>query len=1066
MAGRKENLKALFSNTRSRVIILFTVALLVIAVVVGVVKLSTRLGSQGTTSTANLTNAPTGMQSIPGSMDPTAQYASLQQAQNIAQAKQAAQTGGSAIPTIIRSQAFGNGVEAIGPQQGEGGVGFETLAREDSGGTQQSLWIQSLKDSNCSKATITSVVNQGAAVSDLKGACTCVQLKADGYKIADLKPVCSCKELKAAGFNARQMKDAGSTAGQLRVCGFDACELRGAGFTAQEMKDGGYSDGELKGAGFPDNEIGRAGGLPSGITADDIRKAGCQPDALNRLRAAGVTAAAIRRTSGCSAAQLKAAGYGAQDLKNAGFSAADLLKAGFTPSQLKQAGFSARDLLDAGLTPADLAAAGYTPAEVTAAEEELPPGMTPDAIKASGCSSEAIKRERLAGVSANLIHKYAGCTAEQLKAGGFTDSDLSSAGLSSATKAALPVADDAIKAAGCDPVRLKKLFQEGVTAKRIHDLNGCSAAALKAAGYDAKQLADAGFTPQQLLAAGFSPADVEAVQPVDENAIRAAGCDPEKLHKLFLDGVSAKSIHDLNGCSAAALKAAGYDAKDLANAGFTPQELLAAGFTPEQLMQAGLSPSGVIAAGRTANCSVDSLKAARALGVSALTIKQTLGCSAKQMKDAGYTAAELKAAGFTAAELKDAGFTAAELKNAGFTPKELQAAGFTAQQLKDAGFTAAQLKDAGFSAADLKNAGFSVEQLKAAGFSAKDLKDAGISADTLRKAGFSDQDLKDAGFSPDDSSVAGLQVPAQPKIPSAVVPLPSVDGPSGISASTEAANAKQLQDILKRQQSQMADQRFQQKIQQRTAAMLGAANQSLQDWKTVASQVYVGGTPPKNAGGAPQAGSGPEGLLQVGTAPGGLGTNSAAAPSLIKAGDVLFAVLDTSVNSDEPGPILATIVSGKLNGSKLIGSFTLPSNADRMVINFNTMSVPGAPKTTSINAYAIDPNTARTALKTKANHHYLLRYGSLFAATFLEGFGNAFQSANTTITIGGTGGVTNTSISNGVGRSILENAVIGLATLGKSWGQVAQQQFNTPTTVLLCSGTGIGVLFTQDLASL
>lgn len=1067
MAGRKENLKALFSNTRSRVIILFTVALLVIAVVVGVVKLTTRLGSTETASTANLASAPTGMQSIPGSMDPTAQYASLQQAQNVAQAKQAAQTGGSAIPTIIRSQAFGNGVEAIGPQQGEGGVGFETLAREDSGGTQQSLWIQSLKDSNCSKATITSVVNQGAAVSDLKGACTCIQLKADGYKLADLKPVCSCKELKAAGFNARQMKDAGSTAGQLRVCGFDACELRGAGFTAQEMKDGGYSDGELKGAGFPDNEIGRAGGLPSGVTADDIRKAGCQPDALSRLRAAGVTAAAIRRTSGCSAAQLKAAGYGAQDLKNAGFSAADLLKAGFTPSQLKQAGFGARDLLDAGLTAADLAAAGYTPAEVTAAEAELPPGMTPDAIKAAGCSPEALKRERLAGVSATLIHKYAGCTAEQLKAGGFTDGDLIGAGLSSATKATPPdIADDAIKAAGCDPVQLKKLFQEGVSAKRIHDLNGCSAAALKAAGYDAKQLADAGFTPQQLLAAGFSPAEVTAAQPVDDSAIRAAGCDPEKLHKLFLDGVSAKSIHDLNGCSAAALKAAGYDAKELADAGFTPQELLAAGFTPEQLMQAGLSPSGVIAAGRTANCSVDSLKAARALGVSALTIKQTLGCSAKQMRDAGYTAAELKAAGFTAAELKDAGFTAAELKNAGFTPKELQAAGFTAQQLKDAGFTADQLKDAGFSAADLKNAGFSVQQLKAAGFSAKDLKDAGISADALRKAGFSDQDLKDAGFSPDDSSVAGLQVPAQPKIPSAVVPLPSVDGSSGVSASTEAANAKQLQDILKRQQSQMADQRFQQKIQQRTAAMLGAANQSLQDWKTVAAQVYVGGTPPKNDAPGSQAGGDPERLLQVGAAPGGLGANSAAAPSLIKAGDVLFAVLDTSVNSDEPGPILATIVSGKLNGSKLIGSFTLPSNADRMVINFNTMSVPGAPKTTSINAYAIDPNTARTALKTKANHHYLLRYGSLFAATFLEGFGNAFQSANTTITIGGTGGVTNTSISNGVGRSILENAVIGLATLGKSWGQVAQQQFNTPTTVLLCSGTGIGVLFTQDLASL
>ena len=121
----------------------------------------------------------------------------------------------------------------------------------------------------------------------------------------------------------------------------------------------------------------------------------------------------------------------------------------------------------------------------------------------------------------------------------------------------------------------------------------------------------------------------------------------------------------------------------------------------------------------------------------------------------------------------------------------------------------------------------------------------------------------------------------------------------------------------------------------------------------------------------------------------------AGAKTFIKAGDILFAVMDTAVNSDQPGPILATIVSGKLKGSKLIGSFNLPTNSDRMLITFNLISIPGSNKTTSINAYAIDPNTGRTALSTRANHHYLLRYGSLFASTFLQGFGNAFQAAGT-----------------------------------------------------------------------
>ncbi len=475
----------------------------------------------------------------------------------------------------------------------------------------------------------------------------------------------------------------------------------------------------------------------------------------------------------------------------------------------------------------------------------------------------------------------------------------------------------------------------------------------------------------------------------------------------------------------------------------------------------------MIAAGRAADCSVASLRAAHALGVSATTIKQTLGCSAKQMKDAGYTAAELKEAGFTAAELKDAGFSAADLKNAGFSAKELKAAGYSAQDLKKAGFTAAQLKEAGFTAAELKNAGFSAEELHKAGYSPKELKEGGFTAGQLKNAGFSTQELQDAGFSPADSSLAGLAPPAQPPVPSSMATLPPISGSvAGQQESVEAANSKQLQDILKRQQAEVASQQYQQKIQQRTSAMLASANQSLQDWKTVSAQAYVGGTPPaKKGGGGASGAGGMEGASLAGLPSANASNTNAKA--LIKAGDVLYAVLDTSVNSDEPGPILATIVSGKLKGAKLIGSFTLPNNADKMVISFNTMSVPGAARTTSINAYAIDPNTARTALSSRANHHYLLRYGSLFAATFLEGFGNAFQSANTSITIGGSGGAAqNTTITNGAGRSVLENAVIGLATLGKSWGQAAQQQFSTPTTVDLYSGTGVGVLFTQDLQSL
>ena len=1017
MASRKQNLKSLFSNTRTRVIIIFTAVVLLIAILIGYFKLHSVYSSAQLSSAVS--SAPGSIQSIPGVLDPTAQYAKLQQQQNVDQAKQAQVTGGSAIPTIIRTQAIGQGVGVIGAQNGTtGGVGFIALSHENEGGTQRSLWIQTLQNANCSKTAVNQVVNQGAQLGDLRAACSCTQLKDDGYALNSLQQVCACKDLKAAGYNARQLKDIGYSAERLRSCGFDACELRNAGFTAQQMKDAGFSDGELKGAGFSNEEIKKAEGLPNGITASDVLRAGCSAEALNKLRQAGVSASAIRRISGCSVQQLKAAGFSAQDLKDAGFSAADLRKAGFTPEQLKNAGYSARDLLNAGFTPAELSNAGYSDAQIKSGEAELPPGITPNDVKESGCDVNQLIKEREAGVSAALIRQYAGCSAKALSAAGFTNADL----------------------------------------------------------------ANAGFTPQQISAA----------DGLSDSAIKAAGCNPDALKKLFAAGVSATRIKELNGCSAQELKDAGYGANALLGAGFSPKQLLAAGFTPNQLESSGVSPADIIAAGRTADCSVAYLKKAKAAGVSASTIEQTLGCSAKALKEAGYTAAELRDAGFTAAELKDAGFNADQLKAAGFSAKELRDAGFTAAELKNAGFSADQLKDAGFSAGQLKDAGFSAAQLKAAGYSASQLKDAGFnaaqlkdagysasqlkeagySAADLKKAGFSAQALQEAGFSPDNSSsVAGLESPStSPGVGNdAITALPGIGGTpitNGSAPTKLAANSQQLQSILSKQNEQMAEQKYQQKIQQRTQDMSSNARQLLQGWKQVSTQVYAAGNAEKN--GANAGGAAP-GLAGAGGAQGSLpqgGGANTTPPAVIKTGDILFAVIDTAVDSDEPGPILATIVSGKYKGTKLIGSFNLPSNANSMVISFNTMSVPGAPKAIPISAYAVDPNTARTALASRTDHHYLMRYGSLFASSFLEGFGNAFQSANTTVTIGGTGGANAVTIQNGVGRSSLENAVIGLATVGKTWGQATQQLFSTPVTVEVYSGTSIGVLFTQDVTSL
>ncbi len=207
--------------------------------------------------------------------------------------------------------------------------------------------------------------------------------------------------------------------------------------------------------------------------------------------------------------------------------------------------------------------------------------------------------------------------------------------------------------------------------------------------------------------------------------------------------------------------------------------------------------------------------------------------------------------------------------------------------------------------------------------------------------------------------------------------------------------------------------------------------------------------------------------MVVGVAPkavdsGSLGGGSGEGAVMIKAGSILFAVLDTALNSDQPGtPVLATIVSGQFRGARLMGSFR--REHDKLVVAFNMMSVKGMPHSVSVDAYAVNAKTAQNALATSVNHHYLLRYGSLFAAAFLQGFGNAFQAVQPTCppgtpcTIVGTGDQIKTTTT--------QAAYQGLGQVGTNLSGIVEQEFNRPPTVKLKQGVGMGILFMSDVTA-
>lgn len=678
--------------------------------------------------------------------------------------------------------------------------------------------------------------------------------------------------------------------------------------------------------------------------------------------------------------------------------------------------------------------------------------------EASGCSSEELRRAHDAGVAAAELRcrgcslaalrgagftagelAAAGFNAKDLQAAGFTSADLKGAGFSVRDAAQAGIPAGALKQSGYSCAELR---DGGFNVQQLREA-GCSPQDLRAAGFGVNSLAKGGMNSRDLMGAGFTVAELKAAGMSDDvlkalgvsdQDLKAAGkqnCSVAELQKLRTRGVDPRTLRSL-GCSLAALKAAGFTAAELRAAGFSAKELKDAGFSAADL---------------------------RAAGFSAKELKDA-GFSAKDLKDAGFDANELKAAGFSAGELRQAGFDPAGLKNAGFDANSLRKAGIPAQELKDAGFNADQLANAGFSKGDLTRAGFEAASTPAAapskpGCSVEELRQArmqGTSMDDLKKRGCTANDLKAAGFSDAELTQAGfpLEQPIEAAPATAASPAAAAQAPIG-----QEAYLQRLDEIRKQQSQEMSAQEYQDKLKQVQQTMATQANDLFASWIPLPPQQFVAGEDKGGPGGAGGAGAASGGGEQ---GAGSTAEGKQMPGTTLKAGTVMFAVLDTGINSDEKSPVLATIVSGDLKGARLIGNFQRAEK--KVILQFSVINIPYLPNSVSINAVAIDANTARTALSGKVDNHYLLRYGSVFAAAFMSGVGRSVEESANSVSINTSTGET-VNIHGSMTAS--KSAFIGLGEAGTKLGDAFAPLVNKPPTVEVKAGSGIGILLMNDM---
>jgi len=132
----------------------------------------------------------------------------------------------------------------------------------------------------------------------------------------------------------------------------------------------------------------------------------------------------------------------------------------------------------------------------------------------------------------------------------------------------------------------------------------------------------------------------------------------------------------------------------------------------------------------------------------------------------------------------------------------------------------------------------------------------------------------------------------------------------------------------------------------------------------------------------------------------------------------------------------------------------------RAVLRFTAINVRGQPTSLPLDAVAIDESTRRAALASDVDNHYFVRYGTMFAASFLGGIGDALLRAGQRETVIAT---TTGPIVSRQAFDTSQLALAGAASVGKQITSNSSGVFNRPPTITIDAGIGIGILFMTDL---
>lgn len=187
---------------------------------------------------------------------------------------------------------------------------------------------------------------------------------------------------------------------------------------------------------------------------------------------------------------------------------------------------------------------------------------------------------------------------------------------------------------------------------------------------------------------------------------------------------------------------------------------------------------------------------------------------------------------------------------------------------------------------------------------------------------------------------------------------------------------------------------------------------------------------------------------------GGIGGARSTLPAdlvrVLRPGAMLYAENDLALNSDSPGPVEATILSGPLTGARALGSMTKLGNY--LTLKFTSITT-RAGATYAISGYGVNPKIPATTVRSAVNRHLLSRWGGLLAASFLQGYGQAISQSGAQVASSYGSTVSTLPV-----LSPQQELLVAAGTVGQQLAAVAQTNFARPNTVTFDPGQPVAIL--------